>query len=155
MKIGSHIKPRNGKARHVAVHGKEYTFAPVKDNRGAIHFVADVTDADHAELLMKNGAFYAFDPAMAVQATLKRTKETPKDPPAPPQRTVWPTAIINDAMALLDHNADEIGALTGNVSSLDVLRAAMEFERGGKNRKTALTAIEGALKGAVEAGVTT
>lgn len=151
MKIGSSIKPRDGSARNVDLFGQRYVFAPTKDKHGVTHFVAEVTNGDHAETLLQNGAFYAFDAAQAAPSKLTRDGK-PGATTEPPK--AWPSDVVDEAFALLDAPAADISAKTGNVSSLDVLRAALELEPGGKNRKTVLTTLETALKLAEEAAST-
>jgi hypothetical protein len=147
MKIGSHIKPRDGKPRPVPFDDTVYTFAPVKDKRGVTHFVADVDDADHADALMRNGAFYAFDGKQAAEPALKH-------PGAPPvDETKWDEAIVDEADALLANNAETIAVEVGKVSGLDVLRCAIAREAAGKARKGVQATLSAALEGAIAAGV--
>lgn len=150
MKIGSHIKPRSGKPRHVTIHDTEYAFAPVKDNQGVTHFMADVTNADHAALLLENGAFYAFDKAAQVKPKL--TRASAGDTPPPPADPV-PTEIETEAKALLDNTVDALGVAVGKVSSLDVVRCALQLEHAGSARKSAISLLETTLAAANEAGV--
>lgn len=149
MKIGSHIKPRNGQPRHVDIHDTPYTFAPMKDNQGVTHFVAEVTNEDHAALLLENGAFYAFDKAAQVKPKLTRGNAGDPPPPAEPV----PPEIEAEAKALLDNNVEALGVAVGKVSSLDVLRCALQLEHAGSARKTAIGLLETTLAAANEAGL--
>jgi hypothetical protein len=156
MKIGSHIKPRSGKPRHVPMFDTEYVFAAVKDKQGQTHFVADVDNADHAEILLKNGAFYAFDKNQSAQPTLSLPRGTKSEGDEDTKPPAYPPEVEAEAKALLDHNTEVIGAEIGKVSGLDVLRCALAIESdrlNSKPRKTVITLLEASLQGAIEAGV--
>jgi hypothetical protein len=152
MKIGSHIKPRSGKARHVPLYGTEYVFAPMKDKHGVTHFVADVANVEHAATLLENGAFYAFDKAQMPGSQLQRGGQKPADPPPPPGGPFTPE-VEAEAKALLDNNVDALNVAVGKVSGLDVVRCALQLEHAGSARKTAVAVLEATLAAAAEAGV--
>lgn len=147
MKIGSHIKPRDGSPRPVPFDDAVYTFAPVKDKRGVTHFVADVDNPDHADALMRNGAFYAFDGKQAAEPALMHPTATPTI------ESKWDEAIVAEADALLANNAETIAVEVGKVSALGVLRCAIERETAGKARKSVQATLSAALEGAIAAGV--
>lgn len=148
MKIGSHIKPRSGKARHVDIYGTPYLFAPLKDRLGVTHFVADVNDDDHAALLMANGAFYAFDKNGLPEPKLTRGATKVEPPPS-----AWPDEIVDEANALLDQSAAKIATAIGSVSSPDVVRAARACEAADKKRDSVLSLIDKTLDAMQQAGV--
>lgn len=147
MKIGSHIKPRDGSSRPVPFDDVVYQFAPVKDKRGVTHFVADVDNPDHADALMRNGAFYAFDGKQAAEPALKH--------PAAPLvvESQWDEDTATEADELLANNAETIAVEVGKVSGLEVLRCAIEREAVGKARKGVQATLAAALEGAIAAGV--
>lgn len=152
MKIGSHIKPRNGTARRVPLFGSEYVFKPEKDKAGATHFVAEVSNPDHAEVLLKNGAFYAFDKSQAQQPTLSRASGGNGEKKAAPTKT-FDVALQAEAKALLDNNIESLGAAIGKVSSPEVVTCALALEREGSARKGAITLLETTVQALAEAGV--
>lgn len=150
MKIGSVIKHRDGSARCVHVHGTPYEFQPVKDSDEVTHFVADVTDPAHAEVLMASEAFYAFDGKQRVPA-LKRAA------PVAAVAGVRPPTLSDEQVAsateLLKGSAGDIGKAVGN-AMLDTVRAAIAVESASKTpRKTVIGLLKTALDGAIAAGV--
>src|SRR3546814_21192351 len=93
MKIGTTIHPKRGAhahkgERHVKVGDTTYTFRATTDKHGATHFVADVSDADHAAPLLAIDAYYAYDNALPPKPTLprgsQRAETPPTSPPVPP-----------------------------------------------------------------------
>lgn len=150
MKIGSVIKHRDGSPRCVHVHGKPYEFHPVKDSDEVTHFVADVTDPAHAEVLMASEAFYAFDGKQRVPA-LKRAA------PIAAGASIKPPALSDEqldaATELLKGSAGDIGKAVGN-ATLDTVRAAIAVESASKTpRKSVIGLLQTALDGALAAGV--
>lgn len=152
MKIGSVIKHRDGSPRCVHVHGKLYEFKQVKDQDEVTHFVAEVTDADHAAILMASEAFYAFGSKPAAPA-LKRVGSS-----EPPIGTGTPAPALSAeqlfaATELLMGSAGDIGKAVGNVT-FDTVRAAIAVESASKTpRKTVIGLLQTALDGAIAAGV--
>lgn len=152
MKIASVIKHRDGSARSVHVHGKLYEFKPVKDKDEVTHFVADVTDAAHAEVLMASEAFYAFDgkpPVPALKRAITGGAPIGSDAKAPELSSEQ----LEAATELLKGSAGDIGKAVGSVT-LDTVRAAIAVESASKTpRKTVIGLLQTALDGALAAGV--
>ncbi len=153
MKIGSVIKHRDGSPRCVHVHGKPYEFKPLKDSDEVTHFVADVTDPAHAEVLMASEAFYAFDGKQRVPA-LKRVAPVATHTAGTGTK---PPTLSDDQLAmateLLKGSAGDIGKAVGN-ATLDTVRAAIAVESASKTpRKTVIGLLQTALDGAIAAGV--
>lgn len=147
MKIASHIKPRSGKPRHVTFNGTQYAFAPTDDKHGITHFVASVGNKDDAKGLVGSGHFYEYSPDMEKPPVLKRS-----DPAAPPPKPFDP-AVVEEATALLENNTDDVSIAIGKVSSLDVIRCAIDLEASGQERKGVSNLLDTALEAGIAAGV--
>lgn len=153
MLIASHIKPRRKPTRTVHVHGTPYVFEQ-KTNNG--EFVAEVSNPAHAEILLGSRHFSA---VATGRTTLTRTPP-PADPPkedekpstgdAPPAFT---DAQVAEATTLLTGSASAIGKDVGQVSSLDVVRCAIDIEGKEKARKSVLALLQSTLEAAAQAGV--
>lgn len=155
MKIGSHIKPRNRLPRVVTIHGRPYAFAPVLDKTELEHFVAEVKDEKHAEVLLASGDFYHYRDDMAPAATLKRETSAPEAPAgAKTDATVEPNSDdIEQAKNLLLLSVAKMGIALGN-TSLPVIRLAIDLEKASDtSRDSALKLLTSALEGAIAAGV--
>lgn len=152
MKIGSRIKPRNGKARNVTIHGRLYSFTPEEDAQGVTHFVAEVNDPKHASVLVKNDAFYAFDKTAEKPAKLSRggkKADTKKDVPP----TAWPPEVVDEASSLLANEPDAIATEVGKVSGPKVVDAALELEAAAQNRPAVIETLTKTQQGLKEAGL--
>lgn len=154
MKIGSHIKPRSRKPRVVTIHGRPYAFAPVLDKTDLEHFVAEVKDEKHAEVLLASGNFYHYRDDMAPAATLKRESSAPAPAPAKKEGAEEPnTDDSEQAKNLLLLSVAKMGVALGN-TSLPVIRRAIELEKlSDTSRDSALKLLTSALEGAIAAGV--
>lgn len=150
MKIASKIKNRDGSHRTVHIHGKPYVFKPYDDAEGKDHHVADVSDAAHAKIFLANDAFYAIDKKQERQPTLKRGDES-TEPPAP-KPSQFPQEVVAEAEKLLAGSATTIGTDISKVTSLDVVRAAIELETAGQNRKTVLNLLSSTVEYYRQAG---
>ncbi|MGC1549382.1 MAG: hypothetical protein WA777_12705 [Rhodanobacter sp.] len=151
MKIGSTIKPRDGKPRNVHVHGELYPFAPVKDKHGKTHFVAEVNVESHAEVLMASDAFYHYDESHEVVPELTRNPD-PKPVPVKSAEPVFSAEILAEAAELLKGAATSISTAVGSVSSLDVVKAALALENANaKPRKNVTELLQSTLDMAKEA----
>lgn len=152
MKIASRIKPRSGKPRVVTVHDRPYAFAPTEDKLGDQHFVADVHNTEHAELLLGSGDFYAYDETLAPRPQLQPAAASAA-PPAAPLPNI--TALARtEAVNLLKGSAASISTGVGKVSGLAVVRAAMAIENTSPTpRKSVIALLQDALDGAIAAGV--
>jgi hypothetical protein len=158
MKIGSKIHPRTTTTRRTTVHGKLYVFSPVEDKDGQTHYVADVTNEQHAETLVGSGHFYLYGKENDKQPALARPTGGEQMPP--PKEPA-------DA-ALSAHSAEALAAaselLKGSISAvgrdvakhgLDVVRAAVDVESAQQTPRTGMLALLNAtLEGAAAAGVT-
>lgn len=142
MKLGSQIKPRSGQPRHVTFNGTQYAFAPTQDKHGITHFVANVGNKDDAEGMLASGHFYEYSEGMEKPPVLKR------DPPPPPPPEPFKPEVIEEATELLANGTDDVAVAIGKVSSLDVIRCAIELETKGKARK----GVSGLLATTLEAG---
>ena len=170
MKIGSKIRPRNGKCRNVTVHDRPYVFAATPDKNGDIHFVADVTDTKHAETFLGSGDFYAFGKGFEQQPSL--TRSTPAGDGAHPATGGSANQAGGDggsqsAPTLAGHDPEAVAAATellkGSISDvgkavanhrLPVIRAALAMENAQENaRKGMVALLEATLEGAKQAGV--
>ncbi|HET6631508.1 MAG TPA: hypothetical protein VFG73_02215 [Rhodanobacteraceae bacterium] len=163
MKIVSLIKPRHADVRHVTVHGTQYSFTRQGDGT----YVADVHDARAVKCLLANRHFAQYG-----VSALKRepVPAAPVDTPPAGEGAAGDAAgtgegdteapergpLEAEAAGLLEGNASVIGKAIGNVSSLAVLRVAVEMEaaEGGKQRKNVLDLLNGALEGAAQSGLT-
>lgn len=172
MEIGSKIHPRNGKARRVEVHGRLYVFAATPDNKGNIHFVADVTNEQHAETFLGSGDFYAFGKDLKQQPALTRSAAAGKpvtgastaapastdagkgsDNPNPPTVTGHDPEAVAAATELLKGSISDVGKAVAN-QTLPVIRAALDLEKAQPSpRKGMVTLLESTLEGARQAGV--
>lgn len=154
MKIASRIHPRTGKARVVTIHNRPYAFAPTEDKNGDKHFVAEVNNETHAEVLLGSGDFYAYDETMAPKPTLQPVPPAgkPQEPPAVVLDGI-PADVREEALKLLEGSAASISTAVGKVSGLAVVRAAVTLEKAGTNRKTVVALLQSTLDGAAAAGV--
>lgn len=158
MKIASKIHPRNGISRTVTIHGRPYVFVPVEDKNLERHFVAEVTNEDHAVLLLGTLDFYAYGAELAPVAKLAAPAPADTSKTAEPLKEVHLVAFPQDVMlaaeVLLNGSASAIGADVGKVKSLDVVKAALAIENASsKCRKTVVVLLEQTLAGAAAAGV--
>ena|SRR5690348_14314023 len=160
MKIASAIKPRRGISlsgpltRDVTVHDKLYSFKP-EVHAGETHFVAEVEDPKHQQVLLDSGAFYALDDEGKRKPALTRKPVTPGNTEtSKPAQVPGSEAEQAEAKTLLEGNAEQIGVAVAKVSSLNVLRAAIDLEAAAaKPRKNVQTLLQAALDGAIAAGV--
>lgn len=159
MKIASKIHPRSGKPRRVTILGRLYAFAPVEDKLGNLHYVADVSHEEHAAVLLGSDAFYRYTADMAPQAMLQqpapKADGTPaaNSGPSGEQSAGEDLAIKAEAEQLLTGSASAISAAVGKVSSLAVVRAALDIEKAGAARKNVTALLNSTIEGAVAAGV--
>lgn len=163
MKIGNTIHPKRGAhahkgERHVKVGDTTYTFRATTDKHGATHFVADVSDADHAATLLSIDAYYAYDHALQPKPTLSRGSkgdETPPPaPPAPPVTDDTPTTA--KARKLLEGSANTIGQEIGKLDVAEafaVVLAAVAIEQAAeKPRNNVVTLLNATLDGLKASG---
>jgi hypothetical protein len=153
MKIASHAHPRDGRARIHTVHGIRYVFAPEQDRAGVTHFVAEVSNADHAELFIRSGGFYPFGEDLQVQPVLIRIAptgegaESEPPPPAPPVPMV-DTAVQEEAAKLLAGTLNTIGTAIGSVSKPAVILAALALEKAKEApRKGVVSLLQQTIEG--------
>lgn len=155
MKIGSVIKPRTRPTRDVTVHGKKYVFAPVEDNQGEIHYVADVRDELHAETLVGTGYYYHFGKDHEKAPTLARTPsgEKPVLSKAPAPVTAHAAEDVAAATELLKGSISDVGKAVGSMTP-GVVRAAIDVEKAQQApRKGMLDLLNATVEGAIAAGV--
>lgn len=139
MKIGSKIRPRNGKARRVEVHGHLYVFAATPDKAGNTHFVADVPNEQHAETFLGSGDFYAFSKDHEQQATLTRDG-------AAPASDAEQTSAQLAASAMSAFNAGATGGQVGDTANANDGNPALPL--GGHDPEAVAAATE-LLKGSI------
>lgn len=151
MKIASKIHPRNGQVRNVPVNGHLYAFTRTEDKHSTVHFVADVKNEDHAQVLMGHDAFYAYDSALAPVATLVQAPKDPVDPPPPPP--AFDVEVTAEANKLLKDSAGKISVALGKVSSPEVVLAAIAIEKAAPAmRKSVVALLESTREGLIAAG---
>jgi hypothetical protein len=158
MKIASKIKPRDGNSRSHTIGERRYVFARFEDPHGDVHYVADVHNESHAAIFLQNGGFYSFAEQAQV-ATLNRATgaKAPGVDPLPPKIepvTVIPPELLEEATSLVSGSVAEVGVAVAKVSSLAVVKAAIQIE-GAKQvpRKTVIDLLNRTLEGAAQAGV--
>lgn len=156
MKVLSLIKPRHRDVRNVTVNGTPYAFARQPDGEFAAE-VEDSTDlhvfgrSPHFRIIGKSSLANPRAPAKTPEPPVEK-KEA--DDGGDAEKSISP--LEAEAQALLQGSAADIGRDIGSVSSLDVLRRAIEIEQaeGGKQRKGVDTMLRQALAAAEQAGVT-
>lgn len=171
MKIGSKIKPRTAPTRRTTVHGKEYVFAPLEDKDGQTHYVAEVTNEQHAETLVGSGFFYIYGKENEKQPSLTRqpadTSSTSTSSnggegsgEAGQGSSTQPVILdghdpeaVAAAVELLKGTIPDVGkAVAGH--TLPVIRAALALENSQEApRKGMVSLLEATLEGAKQAGV--
>lgn len=96
MRIESLIKPSRAPSRNVSVHGTNYEFIRVADNR----YVAEVADEEHAQILLRNPkAFREFTESVGLAgAGLTRTPPAKAAPVAAPTPAPTPSPQASKAV---------------------------------------------------------
>ena len=147
--IESLIKPHEGGVRTVHIHGVAYKFQDI----GGRHFCAAVHDDLHASILLAHPTLYrlAETTTLAPVAPVAAAAGEPspvtsiEKQPLPPSETVeaapeelgnFPPKVIAEAADLVDLTIADLRTAVGKVSSIDVLRAALQLEK----RKTSARA---------------
>lgn len=161
MKIASKIRPRDGKPRTHVVHGTHYVFAPTADRAGEVHFVADVTNADHGALFMGNGNFYHFGEDLQAAPLTRTAPPAPAAQPGPPPSngtetlvTQFGQAAVDEATALVAGSMTTIGTAVSTVSGPSVVIAALAIEKGKESpRKSVVELLERTIEGLRAAGL--
>lgn len=157
MKIGTTIHPKRGAhahkgERHVNVADTTYVFRATPDKRGAMHFVTDVSNPDHAATLLGIDTYYAFDPDMQPKAVLVRENTTPPPPPLSDVESPHKAAAVK----LLADSATVIGQEIGKLDTqqaFGIVKAAVALEEGAeKPRKNVLTLLQATLEGLTASG---
>ncbi|CAM5591479.1 hypothetical protein [Rhodanobacter lindaniclasticus] len=157
MKIGTTIHPKRGAhahkgERHVAVADTTYVFRATTDKHGATHYVADVSNPDHAATLLKIDAYYAFDPSMQPKSVLVREDTTTPPPPPIPIESPHKAAAVK----LLADSATVIGQEIGKLDTeqaFAIVQAAVALEEGTeKPRRNVLTLLQATLEGLTASG---
>ncbi|WP_333676751.1 hypothetical protein [Dyella sp.] len=151
MKICSKIPAHKGNAREVDIHGTRYAFKHTLDNQDRVHYVADVKNTHHQEVLLNSGDFYPFDPNDERQSTLRR-EEKPKDETTPPADPGFDQATLDEANKLLLGNVQAVCTGIAKVSSAKVVLAAIALEQKDANRKGVLTVLNTTVEGLKAAG---
>ena len=151
MKICSKIPAHKGNAREVDIHGTRYAFKHTLDNQDRVHYVADVKNTHHQEVLLNSGDFYPFDPKDERQAALRR-EQTPKEDVVPPADLGFDQAILDEANKLLLGNVQAVCTGVAHVSSAKVVLAAIALEQKGSNRKGVMQVLNTTVEGLKAAG---
>ena len=152
MKIGSKIHPRDGKSRTYTILDRRYVFGPEADKNGDTHFVADVANKSHQQLLLSHEAFYAFSPDMERQPQLARSNVS-ADANKLPSLPLPKPEDVEQAAVLLKGSVSDIGQQVQKYS-IDVVRAALAVESANqKPRKNVVELLKLTLEGAKQAGV--
>lgn len=140
MRIVSRIKSKRTDERAISVLGHTVRFQKQADGT----FVADVADDNVRKcLLAKPRDFWE---AGAARPALKR------EPPKDPVKEQDPD-LNAEAADLLELNLADMGKAIGGVSSIEVLRIALDLERAGQDRKGAAELLSTALEAAKTAGL--
>lgn len=157
MKVISRIKARHSHVRNVTVNGTPYAFQRGDDGE----FACEVNDPTDLRVFVASRHFQvAGTPVLAnPQAAMppasdeNKSAENTDDGHNPLQVN---SLIDAEAQTLLEGSASEVGRNIGSVSSLDVIRCAIELEQApdGKQRKGVDTMLRQALAAAEQAGVT-
>lgn len=156
MKVESVIQPKRKQARTVTVAGVAYRFER-RDAGGEPHYVAEMP-AEHAQVLLASPHFFEYGKSN----TLKRAAPDPApeadddnepDEDAKPESSAYAPDVQAEAAELVTGSASDISKGVGRVSSLAVVRCALELEQGGKARKGVQSILEATIEGATQAGV--
>lgn len=172
MKIASKIKPRNQKARTVDLFGRRYVFAATLDKDGYAHFVADVTIEKHAHQFLSTGDYYHFGADLEPKASLKAPVAPPPatndeqdgekggekggtgEVPADARLGAYSAETQAEAKALLAGSATQISGALGQVTDLDIVRAALLIEQESATpRKNVTQLLTSTLEMAKQANV--